>query len=154
MGNDIERMSDAELALAVETTNVFELAVILMYLSMLAKVRRPSSTPSSSTIKFLFVDLNGLDRLATLPEETLQKVRGLELRFDIRKSSTQRLQPTLKNVKLYCTPIVNLFTHDAMPTRLDGKQDEYLLMPSRLALEHCGVFSVDKVTGWKVAGSG
>ena len=104
--------------------------------------------------KFLFVDVSGLDRLATLSEEDLQKVRGLELRFDIRKSSTQRLQPTLENVKLYCTPIVNLFTHDAMPTRLDGKQDEYLLMPSRLALKHCGVFSVDKVTGWKVAGRG
>ena len=41
-------------ALATSTENTlpkFELAVILMYLSMLAKVRRPSSTPSSSTIR-------------------------------------------------------------------------------------------------------
>jgi len=104
--------------------------------------------------KFLFVDLNGLERLKTLPADTLKQVRGLELRFDIRKSSTQRLRPTLENVKLYCTPIVNLFKHDAMPIRLDGKQDEYLLMPSRIGLEHCGVFSVDNVTGWRVGGAG
>ena len=104
--------------------------------------------------KFLFVDLNGLERLSTLPEDTLKQVRGLELRFDIRNSSAQRLRPTLDNVKLYCTPIVNLFQHDAMPVRLDGKQDEYLLMPSKFGLEHCGVFSVDGVTGWRVDGKG
>ncbi|MQT72075.1 type VI secretion system baseplate subunit TssF, partial [Pseudomonas sp. FSL R10-0071] len=102
----------------------------------------------------LFVDLSGLERLSTLPEDTLKQVRGLELRFDIRQSNAQRLRPTLDNVKLYCTPIVNLFQHDAMPVRLDGKQDEYLLMPSRLALEHCAVFSVDSVTGWRVDGTG
>ena len=104
--------------------------------------------------KFLFVDLSGLERLNALPEDALKKTRGLELRFDIRKNSTQRLRPTLENVKLYCTPIVNLFKHDAMPIRLDGKQDEYLLMPSSLGLEHCGVFSVDGVAGWRVGGAG
>ncbi len=104
--------------------------------------------------KFLFVDLGGLERLNSLPEEALKQVRGLELRFDIRQSSAQRLRPTLDNVKLYCTPIVNLFQHDAMPVRLDGKQDEYLLMPSRLGSENCAVFSVDSVTGWRVDGSG
>ncbi|MBV6247811.1 type VI secretion system baseplate subunit TssF, partial [Pseudomonas aeruginosa] len=41
--------------------------------------------------KFLFVDVDGLDLLGALPEETLKQVRGLELRFDIRKSGIQRL---------------------------------------------------------------
>ena len=92
--------------------------------------------------------------LKALPPDTLKQMRGLELRFEIRKSGIQRLRPTLDNVKLYCTPIVNLFKHDALPIRLDGKQDEYLLLPAEYEQEHCGVFSVDKVTGWKVAGSG
>ncbi|KRU91091.1 type VI secretion protein, family [Pseudomonas aeruginosa] len=61
--------------------------------------------------KFLFVD--GLDLLGGLPEEVLKQIRGLELRFDIRKSGIQRLHPTLENVKLYCTPVANLFRHDA-----------------------------------------
>lgn len=41
-------------ALAAITLNMlpkFELAVILMYLTMLPKVRRPSTTPSLSTIR-------------------------------------------------------------------------------------------------------
>ena len=69
--------------------------------------------------KFLFVDVDGLDLLGALPEETLKQVRGLELRFDIRKSGIQRLHPTLENVKLYCTPVANLFRHDALPIRLE-----------------------------------
>ncbi len=104
--------------------------------------------------KFLFVDLGGLEVLRTLPEDSLKQVRGLELRFDIRKSGIQRLRPTLDNVKLYCTPIVNLFKHDALPIRLDGKQDEYLLLPAEYDLENCGVFSVDSVTGWAPGGVG
>ncbi|MEJ5057285.1 MULTISPECIES: type VI secretion system baseplate subunit TssF [unclassified Pseudomonas] len=104
--------------------------------------------------KFLFVDINGLDLLKTLPENSLKEIRGLELRFDINKSGVQRLRPTLENVKLFCTPIVNLFKHDALPVRLDGKQDEHLLLPARYDLENCGVFSVESVTGWRPGGLG
>jgi type VI secretion system protein ImpG len=104
--------------------------------------------------KFLFVDVNGLDVLNGLPLDILKQMRGLDLRFDIGKSGIQRLRPTLANVKLYCTPIVNLFKHDAQPIRLDGKQDEYLLLPTRYDLEHCGVFSVESVTGWNPGGLG
>jgi type VI secretion system protein ImpG len=104
--------------------------------------------------KFLFVDVEGLELLAALAEDTLKQIRGLELRFDIRKGGVQRLRPTLDNVKLHCTPIVNLFKHDATPIRLEGKQDEYLLMPALYAMENCGVFSVESVIGWKPGGLG
>lgn len=104
--------------------------------------------------KFLFVDVKGLDLLAALPEDTLKQARGFELRFDIRKSSVQRLRPTLDNVKLHCTPVVNLFKHDASPIRLEGKQDEYLLAPALYSPENCGVFSVESVIGWKPGGLG
>jgi type VI secretion system protein ImpG len=104
--------------------------------------------------KFLFVDLLGLDVIKRLPEDVLKQARGIELRFDIHKAGVQRIRPTLDNVRLYCTPVVNLFAHDAIPIRLDGKQDQYLLLPSELDSEHCGVFSVDRVTGWKPGGKG
>ncbi|UZE86623.1 type VI secretion system baseplate subunit TssF [Pseudomonas viciae] len=104
--------------------------------------------------KFLFVDVNGLDVLNASPQEALKQMRGLDLRFDIGKSGIQRLRPTLDNVKLYCTPIVNLFKHDAQPIRLDGKQDEYLLLPANYDQEHCGVFCVESVTGWDPGGQG
>ncbi|MCH2341515.1 type VI secretion system baseplate subunit TssF [Pseudomonas sp. NPDC047963] len=104
--------------------------------------------------KFLFVDLLGLDAIKRLPQEVQEQARGFELRFDIHKAGVQRIRPTLDNVRLYCTPVVNLFEHDAIPIRLDGKQDQYLLMPSELDSAHCGVFSVDRVTGWKPGGMG
>ena len=104
--------------------------------------------------KFLFVDVHGLDALKRLPQELLKQARGIELRFDIHKAGVQRIRPTLDNVRLYCTPVVNLFAHDAIPIRLDGKQDQYLLLPSEFDSQHCGVFSVDRVTGWKPGGKG
>ncbi|WP_434608573.1 type VI secretion system baseplate subunit TssF [Pseudomonas sp. D2-30] len=104
--------------------------------------------------KFLFVDVNGLDVLNALPQDALKQMRGLDLRFDIGRSGAQRLRPTKDNVKLYCTPIVNLFKHDAQPIRLDGKQDEYLLLPAQYNPEHCGVFSVESVVGWSPGGLG
>lgn len=104
--------------------------------------------------KFLFLDLLGLDALQRLPAELLRQARGFELRFDIRKAGVQRIRPTLDNLRLYCTPVVNLFAHDAIPIRLDGKQDQYLLRPSEYDGAHCGVFSVDRVTGWKPGGMG
>lgn len=104
--------------------------------------------------KFLFVDLLGLDRLSGLTGDQLKEARGLEIRFDIHRSGIQRLRPTLDNLKLHCTPIVNLFRHDALPIRLDGKQDEYLLLPAEFDAQHCGVFAVDSVTGWRPGGLG
>jgi type VI secretion system protein ImpG len=104
--------------------------------------------------KFLFVDVNGLEALGQVPADVLRQIRGLELRFDICKGNVLRIQPTLDNVKLYCTPIVNLFRQDALPIRLDGKQDEYLLLPSEQGIEHCGVFSVETVAGWTPGGLG
>lgn len=104
--------------------------------------------------KFLFVELSGLDALRRLPEAQLKQARGFELRFDIRKTGVQRIRPTLDNLRLYCTPVANLFSHDAIPIRLDGKQDQYLLRPAEYDPRHCGVFSVDRVTGWRPGGMG
>ncbi|MGR3889900.1 type VI secretion system baseplate subunit TssF [Pseudomonas sp. 1152_12] len=104
--------------------------------------------------KYLFVDVEGLAALHSLPHELLKQVHGMVLRFELR-TQTQPLQhPTLDNVKLYCTPIANLFKHDAVPVRLDGKLDEYLLVPGEYTLGNAAVFSVDSVTGWSPGGLG
>lgn len=104
--------------------------------------------------KYLFVDVGGLGVLQELPGELLKQVRGVMLRFELRTPWRESQQPTLENVKLYCTPIVNLFKHDAVPIRLDGKQDEYLLVPGEYSRENASVFSVDSVTGWQPGGRG
>lgn len=104
--------------------------------------------------KFLFVDINGLDCLQSVDPELLKLAAGLELRCSIRKTGSQRVHPTLDNIRLYCTPVVNLFAHDATPIRLDGRQDHYLLRPAEYAHQHCGVYAVEQVTGWKPGGMG
>lgn len=104
--------------------------------------------------KYLFVDIGGLDALHRLPADLLEQVCGVTLRFELRTQWQEAQRPTLDNVKLYCTPIVNLFTLDAVPIRLDGKQDEYLVLPGEYARGHASVFSVDNVTGWRPGGLG
>lgn len=105
--------------------------------------------------KFLFVELTGLGRaFASYSEDQLKLAHGFEIRFDIHRGGVQRIRPTLDNIRLHCTPIVNLFQHDATPIRLDGKQSQYLLLPAEYDNRHCGVFSVDRVLGWKPGGKG
>lgn len=104
--------------------------------------------------KYLFVDIEGLGALHSLSPELLKRVHGMVLRFELRTRGQPPQRPTLDNVKLYCTPIVNLFKHDAVPVRLDGKQDEYLLVPGEYAPGNAAVFSVDSVIGWRPGGLG
>ncbi|MBM7063365.1 type VI secretion system baseplate subunit TssF [Pseudomonas sp. UL073] len=104
--------------------------------------------------KYLFVELGGLDVLQRLPAAQLQQARGLELRFSLSNSGLQRLQPSLDNLRLHCTPVVNLFSHDALPIRLDHQRDQYRVLPAELEPAHCGVFSIDQVTGWQPGGMG
>ena len=104
--------------------------------------------------KFLFVEVSGIDRFEPMPAELLKNARGFALRFDIRQIGSPLISPSKDNVRLHCTPVVNLFTHDAMPIRLDGRQDQYLLRPAEYQADHCGIFSVDRVTGWKPGGMG
>ena len=104
--------------------------------------------------KYLFVDVGGLDVLHRLPADVLEQVCGVTLQFQLHTQRQEVQRPTLDNVKLYCTPIVNLFKLDAVPVRLDGKQDEYLVIPGEYARGHACVFSVDGVTGWRPGGLG
>ncbi|MDT3719733.1 type VI secretion system baseplate subunit TssF [Pseudomonas oryzihabitans] len=104
--------------------------------------------------KFLFVTVQGLAALQRLPEEVRRQARGLELRFAIKRIARQPRLPGRDNLRLHCVPVVNLFRHDALPIRLDGKRDEYPLFPAGHGREHLGVFAVERVTGWQPGGLG
>ncbi|MEL0168613.1 MAG: type VI secretion system baseplate subunit TssF [Pseudomonadaceae bacterium] len=104
--------------------------------------------------KFLFVELSGLEQLTALGEPVLKQARGLRIEFGLRHPDCRQLNPEADMVQLYCTPIVNLFSHDASPIRLDGRQDRYLLRPAGLTPAQCEVFAVSQVTGWKPGGMG
>ena len=96
--------------------------------------------------KFLFVDVTGLDALRTLTVEDRFQV---EVRFD--RTLPPTLRPTQEEIRLYCTPIVNLFEHPGDPIRLDRTQTEYRIRPSGKDHFHREVFSIERVSAWDPA---
>ncbi len=93
---------------------------------------------------FHFFDIVGLDR--ALPADA----RGqFTLRLSFTKTLPSDVRISEEHFQLYCTPIVNLFEHDADPIALTGKKSEYRIIPSGKAPAHYEVFSVDGVYGWQ-----
>lgn len=90
--------------------------------------------------KFLCVDLTGLAALAGFEPADRFTV---DVRF--QRALSPSLRPTREDIRLFCTPIANLFAHEADPLRLDGAQHEYRVRPSGTEPLHHEVFSVDRV---------
>ncbi|SPF15037.1 hypothetical protein PSCFBP6110_02540 [Pseudomonas syringae pv. cerasicola] len=104
--------------------------------------------------KFLFSDIGGLQIIASVSEDVLKVARGFQLIFEVHGEDMLHLRPKVEHIKLYCTPVVNLFKQDALPILADARQDEYLLIPAHYGHGKCGVYSVDTVTGWQPGGRG
>lgn len=91
--------------------------------------------------KFLFVDLNLGNALKKFHGDHLE----LYLFLDRSDSDLERRVHT-ENLRIGCTPIVNLFRQEAEPIRLTHQQSEYHLIPdSRRPLAN-EIYSVDEVT--------
>ena len=66
-----------------------------------------------------------------------------------RPERSAALETSLRpeNLKLGCTPIVNLFVREAEPIPLRERRSDYLVQPDGLRKRETWVFSVDKVDG-------
>jgi len=92
--------------------------------------------------KFWFVDLKGLDRLdASDDAEALE----VEVFFDRPYPEERRFER--ENVRLHCTPVVNLFSADAEPIRVRGETHEHRVVPSVHARKGMVAYDVQKVVG-------
>ena len=93
---------------------------------------------------FHFFDVKGL--ASALPKS----VTG-EFTLNIHFSKTLPADTRVRkdNFQLYCTPIINLFRHDADPVDLNGRRTEYRIFPSSRYPAHYEIFSVDSVVGWQ-----
>lgn len=92
--------------------------------------------------KFWFVDLHGLDRF-TPPE----KAGTFEVQLFFDRSYPEEKRFRTENIRLHCTPIVNLFQDDAEPIRVERLVSEYLVIPSVRHRRSTRVYSVDTVVG-------
>ena len=93
---------------------------------------------------FNFFDLKGLS--SALP-------KNIAGDFTIKMVFNKTFEPGVKvrneMFQLYCTPVVNLFEHDADPIDLTGRKAEYRIIPSSTSPSHYEVFSIDEVAGWQ-----
>jgi type VI secretion system protein ImpG len=90
--------------------------------------------------KFLFVDLCGLE-VAKLPVSAT----SFELEILLKHSYPSDQRFSAENVRLFCTPVINLFTLDAEPIRVDHHETEYRVVPAGHQGEHVETYSVDAI---------
>lgn len=93
--------------------------------------------------KFLFVDINGIDRW-------IQRGRGssFSLSFQLKQEPAEPLAIKQDSFILFATPIINLFNHEAEPIRYDHRKSRYPIRPSGAKQKHYQIISVQKVSGF------
>jgi len=93
--------------------------------------------------KFLFLDLNGLERW-----EKRGEGNRFEIRFELGDLTGSPPKVRKESFALHATPAVNLFSHEADPILLDHRQSAWLVRPAGGNTSHFQVYSVDRVAGF------
>jgi type VI secretion system protein ImpG len=92
--------------------------------------------------KYAFFDVKGLERL---PHDRLGDRFAILLKFKDALPSQTRV--TKESIRLFCSPVVNLFSHTADPLKPDIAKYEYLARPSGGQPDAYEIYAVEKVTG-------
>jgi type VI secretion system protein ImpG len=92
--------------------------------------------------KYAFFDVTGLD---SLPTDRLGDRFSILVQFKDQLPGGTRI--TKDNIKLFCSPVVNLFPHTADPLKPDVTKYEYLARPSGGQPDAFEIYAIDKVTG-------
>jgi len=90
--------------------------------------------------KFLFVDLCGLE-VAKLPAGAMR----FELEFVLKDTYPSDQRFSRDNVRLFCSPVINLFELDAEPIEINHHETEYRVVPAGHQGEHVETYSVDAI---------
>jgi len=100
--------------------------------------------------KFHFIELTGLEVIqqTIAMRDDVEGLQGLKFEFSFSRGLDKHISPSAENFRLFCTPIVNLFSHDAKPIRLDHRRTEYRVLPEGADHRHYETVSIDKVEGW------
>lgn len=96
--------------------------------------------------KFDFIDLDLEGISAACPPGS----RRLALHIVLPRYSARLRAVNAENLRLSCTPAVNLFELSALPIRLDGRSEAYPVIPRQAGAE---IYSIDKVSLVKASGN-
>lgn len=93
--------------------------------------------------KFLFIDIENLGLLSRLGEGS-----GFEIQIILSKPPPASLRVTQENVRLYCSPVVNLFEMESDPVRVEHDRVEYRVRPSSSKPLNHEIYSINHASGW------
>jgi type VI secretion system protein ImpG len=89
--------------------------------------------------KFMFVDLFGLDMQAIPASAT-----SIDVEVVLERPYPDDMRFTAENIRLYCTPVINLFTVGADPVTVTQHETEYRV---RARAEHGSLIDIYSVDG-------
>lgn len=94
--------------------------------------------------KFYFLDFTGLERM-----QHLELTDRFEIVVPFSRRPEDEMRVDQNSLRLFCTPIVNLFDHSADGVRVDHMRTEYRIRPAAAGSppEHYEIYSVDQVVG-------
>ena len=100
--------------------------------------------------KFQFFKIKGLEVICQRAKMNGQVAvaQNIELVFRFNRSLDQHINVGKDNFRLFCSPVINLFKHDAIPIRADYKKTEYRVLPSGRNPSHYEIYNIDIVNGW------
>jgi len=93
--------------------------------------------------KFMFVDVLGIDM-----QSIAHDAAYVDVEIVLDKPYPDDLHFSAENVRLYCTPIINLFELEADPITATQFETEYRVNAMEQYGEHVDVYSVDTVQGF------
>lgn len=101
--------------------------------------------------KFHFLDIELGDALSQERLSLVENCREFTLQCVLEDLPPNFESYSRNNIRLFCTPVVNLFPRSASPLTWDHRQTEYRIMPDPRYPYHYAVHSVSHVESWGTA---
>lgn len=92
--------------------------------------------------KFWFFDIDGFDNFK--PDKEAQ---GFQVTVDFDRSYPEDRRFKTENLRLFCSPIVNLFPKDITPIRVDHLTTEYRTVPDSSSSQSYEIYELTEVVG-------
>lgn len=92
--------------------------------------------------KFFFINIKGLEKFRDSDESA-----SFEIKIDFDRKYPREKLPSLNNILLNCTPIVNLFTRSTEEVIVNQRLPEYYIVPDLDRRKSREIYSIDRVFG-------
>jgi type VI secretion system protein ImpG len=92
--------------------------------------------------RYFFIEIEGLQKFQASTEGS-----PFEIKIVFDRKLSEECKPTNKDIKLHCTPIVNLFNRSTEEVIVNQRMPEYYILPDKDRRKSREIYSVNKVIG-------